>query len=106
MRRINNQIDSIKDNEGKGIRGQEEINEAHNYYKNLLTATVANSNYEAFINHIPKKTAKKQTKNSPKNSKKRKSTQLCGISIWTMLQVQMDLPFHSMEIIGILLKNI
>lgn len=56
IRRIPNQINSIKDNEGKEVIGQEEIKkEACSYYKNLLIATVTNSDYEYFIQHIPKK---------------------------------------------------
>jgi len=55
IRRIKNQINIIKDNEGKKVRGQEEINkDDFRYYKNLLTSLAENNAYEEFLQHIPK----------------------------------------------------
>lgn len=56
IKRIKNHIDRIKDSEGKEVRGQEEIKkEAFRYYKNLLSSSAANSEYEEFLQHTPKK---------------------------------------------------
>lgn len=56
IRRNQNQIDNIKDNKGKDVRGQEEIKkEAYRYYKNLLSSPTSNNKYEYYLQHIPRK---------------------------------------------------
>lgn len=55
-RRIINQIDTIKCEGGKDIKGQDAVKkEAHNHFKNLLIADPINPYFESFIKHIPKR---------------------------------------------------
>lgn len=90
IRRIQNKIDNIKDNEGKEVRGQEEVNkEAFRYYKKLLSFSSTNSEYEEFLQHTPKKSAMEKTMNLKNKSKKRKWLLSFGIYIWIRPQTRM-----------------